>query len=238
MVVLQTDTLADLGFVNALEAEGYEVSMAYPTDADWSNDKLNSAHMVIIGRGSASGDFKPEDGQDSLWALVKAPVMVMSPFIARSSRLKIMNSTSQTNFDNHRGILEAKIHVPADDYILDGVTLGTDSITDYLTDWYTAIEVYAEDLALTEAQLVATISSDTIAAHGRVLAARWDVGVETYTGSGISSAGLRSYFGIGNDHPKDDNDVKQYNYFSFSENGLKLWFNEVGFLSNQYTPGV
>jgi hypothetical protein len=200
-----TGMLYDQGVIDSLRIAGYSVNVVYSTDPDFSFDALEDADLVIIGRNISSGDFGTDVAE--AWAALETPVLMVSGYIIRNNRLKFANTGSvlrevligdPSNMDR---ITKAKIVDPSD-AAFDGVTIDpADSTMDYMTWFYDYLEYGADSFAATNnGKLLAYITdADTARANGNVLAARWAPGVETYTGSGITPAGWRSYIQMGAD---------------------------------------
>jgi len=86
----------DQPFIDKLRSEGYSVEERYEPDffalSEAEKAEYNEADLVIIGRSGSSGDFA--DNNKQAWNRLTSPVMLMSPFAARSSRLDWFNSTA------------------------------------------------------------------------------------------------------------------------------------------------
>ena len=215
--------------IDALRKEGYDVSVSDVGDGtNLDFEGMNNSDLVIIGRANWSGAFVyPEE-----WEKVTAPVLSMSLYVMRSNRLKLINSTGVLNVDA-TGPLSVKIH-DFDDPMFKDLTIPGDSLVDVLSDSYCLIDYDASLFgSLDNVKLLSSVSADSPeAGDGKVFSCRWDAGVETYPGSGMIPTNIWSYFGIGADFAKDADDNKIVNYFAFTDNGLKMWLNEVDYLIN------
>lgn len=222
--------LLDQPLIDSLKKAGYDVKFTYPTTpSDPSFYRmLNTADLVIIGRNVSSGDFQEPD----LWASVTSPVLILSGYIIRNSRLNLLNSGSlvreaiQADSSNMSRITQAKVADPSD-VAFKGVTInGADSTMDYMTWFYDYIAYGADTFSTTNngKLLASIINADTARAEGNVLAARWKPGVETYPGSGIVPMGYRTYIQMGAD---DNHSPKYYNYNQYTAESYKLILNEA-----------
>ena len=95
--------------------------------------------------------------------------------------------------------------------------LNADSMIDYSTATHSLVKYGADSLeATTSAKLLATaIAPDTLGG-GRVLACRFQAGVETYPGSGMIPTSVWSYIALSG--------------FSLTSNGLQMCLNETEYL--------
>jgi DNA-binding response OmpR family regulator len=211
-------TQGDSLYIDALTKDGYIVTTTYPGQAGFSFSKLNFANLVIIGRSSNSGDFKDFES----WSKVKPPVFSLAAPVMRSSRLKIMNSKEHNDFTfaNETDTLFVKI-ADVDDPFANDLTLDADQMVDYSTATHSLVKYGADSLEVTHnAKLLATaIAPDTLGG-GRVLAARWEAGLETYPGSGMIPTSTWSYMAVSG--------------FTLTDNGYRMMINEIEFLANQY----
>ncbi len=213
--VTQDDSL----YIDALVKEGHEVVKTYPGTEGWSFSSLNFANLVIIGRNSNSGDFKDTEN----WAKVKPPVFSLAAPVMRNSRLKIINSSEHNDFTfaSETDTLWTKI-ADFDDPIAMGLPMDADSLVDYSTATHSLVKYGADSLERTSsAKLLATVIAPDTLGGGRVLAARWPAGVETYPGSGMIPANIWSYMAVSGG-------------FTLTDNGLQMFFNEVNNLAGMY----
>jgi hypothetical protein len=95
---------SDKGFVDLLEAAYYEVDYtpgAAVGTSYWETldpnqlAALDAADLVIIGRDCNSGGVATDAAEVAAWTNVKAPVMLMSSYIAANNRWKWINSSTQ-----------------------------------------------------------------------------------------------------------------------------------------------
>lgn len=219
-------------FVRELVDAGYDVTTAQMADKDDANHypvldwaTLDTPNLVIIGYGNFSADFTEFYEE---WAAVKAPVLIQSPYLVRSNRLKMLESESVKPFTDGSP-LRIEIDDLDDPFVQDVTVDAGDGTVDFLNrGGYDLCEYDASTLESTNsAKLLATVAFEHFG-FGNVWACRWPAGEETYSG-GVTPQGIRSYFPMGYGHD---------NYFSFTDNGLKMWLNEVDYLAQQYTPST
>ena len=219
-----------VGVQSALTGAGYTVEVQY-TDiitGAWDFNALGKYDLIVISKAISSGDF----AEFQKWNGLKVPIIILSPHAVRSSRLKLINSTSMVS--------------PADGALVDPalITYGapvankTGGIDPVFKD-VTAYGVQFGYFKWMYCYLNYTLSSwaadqntgkplvalpDTaVSGAGAVLMARWEPGVEAYPGSGILS-GRRTYMDIGTD---DGADPQNFNYDNYTETSLQLFLNEA-----------
>jgi hypothetical protein len=140
----------------------------------------------------------------------------------RSSRLKIIKSSEHNDFTfpNITDTLWTKI-ADVNDPFAKGIALDADQMVDYSTATHSLVKFGADSLEATHnAKLLATVIAPDSLGGGRVLAARWEAGVETYPGSGMTPTNMWSYLAVSG--------------FTLTDNGFKMMLNEIEYLANQY----
>jgi hypothetical protein len=232
---LQTKTQGDSLTIDFLIKQGYTITRAYPTDADWNFEKLNKADVVIIGRAIASADFA---GKDSLWATVKTPVMIMSQYAAQAKKLKMFKVDAVITDTTFVGTMKAKVIAP-DDTVFDNIVLANGDTIEYSTGSYTTIKFGADSFAtqnngkvLIQTKITGFSGSKAASGADAIIMARWAAGVETYPGSKVKPASTWSYFGMGDDQKKIGGVTKITNFFQFTEASKQLFINEINYLKS------
>jgi hypothetical protein len=219
-VIFITDDLQDSVQIEWLtDVAGYDVTTFWPDGGlamastatlNW----LNSADLIIIGRSGNSGDF---DGVDKpFWNRLTPPLMLVSPWVARNSRLNWFPSGTCVNYGTP-DTAWANILMPADP-IFAGVTLDGDSL-DWMVARHSAIRL--NDSVATNAEVLARSMTYDNMDEEFILVARFDPYVEFYPGAGESPAGYRAMFGMGN----DENGV--INDFPLTENARTVYLAEL-----------
>lgn len=93
----------DAGFITLLENAGHTVEAVlskYENLDAAGVATLNGFDLVIISRNNNSGAFGSDAGVRANWMAVNTPVLVMSAFIARNSRLQLLDNSSTVNESN------------------------------------------------------------------------------------------------------------------------------------------
>lgn len=94
---------SDTGFISVLEDAGHTVEAVegkYDNLDAAGAAELNSFDLVLISRNNNSGFYGTDEGVRNAWMSVNTPVLVMSAFIARSSRLQLLDNNSTVNESN------------------------------------------------------------------------------------------------------------------------------------------
>ena len=160
---------------------------------------LNSADLVIFSRDTNSGDYNEVDEQEAWTEGVTVPMIVLTPFVLRSNRWDMVESTGiiETNKDDGLGNL---ISLQKDHPIFAGVLddNGEAAIWDD--------EILGPDDSI---DFLDTFEDDGKVGNGTVLAIEadlelpwiihWEAGVEFYDGSLFTAGGPRLYYTVGSD---------------------------------------
>jgi hypothetical protein len=162
----------DFMWAPMLEAEGYAVDWQPGNWAELDDDKiaaLNAADLVIVSRGSNSGDF--DDGDEpTQWNSVTTPMILCNAYCVRTTRWKWMDTTDILTL--------APVMVLAD---------GTE------------IQAIDETIGPSNFAGVENAGNGTVLAtgDGLVWIAEWEAGVEFFEGSGEVAGGPRMFFAAG-----------------------------------------
>jgi hypothetical protein len=237
----ENDVLYDQKVIDDLMFAGYKnITKTYPEEGGAINKvELNNSDLVVVGRNISSGDFKMFED----WAELEVPVLMLSGYIIRNSRLKFLNSGSlnreigEASDGNMDRITKALVANPSDSAFI-GVNIGADDKMDYMTWFYDYMGFGVDSFATaSNGKLLASIvDAETTEANGNVLAARWEPGVETYEGSGVTPQSFRTYIQMGAD---DSSDPKKMNYAQYTDESFQLIINEMTYLCGTYSaPGI
>lgn len=239
----ESGNLAEIELIGELRKRGYEVDVTYndpadvtvPVDFEFSYDALNDYDVVILGRGVSSGDFT--DAED--WAAVESPIIVLSGYLVRSSRMKLVNTTSTSReADDGATVDMARVTNTAivDHPIFTGLDEDMDGEIGYLTWIYDYIGYGADTFEVNHnGTLLATLLDEGGPGDGSVYMAHWDSGVEPYPGAGINLAGQRLYMQVGSD---DNSSPKRRNYYNLTNESLIALFNALAYLQGETPTGV
>ncbi len=214
-IIFVTDDNLERDHIEFLERQGFVVIKYWPPDyqiytqptevIDW----LNEADLVIFGRSGPSSSFM--DDNRPVWNGLTAPVMCICPWKARSHRLNLFNSTFAEHLSEKPPVLYADVLEPGDP-VFSGVTVEGDTM-----EWFSHAP---HDVLRLDQPTNGTI----LAAYdgGDPLFVRFDPDVPYYPGAADSSAGPRTYFGMGN-----DNTPGIVNFFSLSKDAQKVYLAEI-----------
>jgi len=192
----QYDELADgvpddAGFVELLEANGYTVDNTPGSafgNGYWRTmdaDKvatLNAADLVIYSRSSNSGDYD-DDNEIAQWNSVTAPLILMSPYLSRSSRWLWFDNTTLTG-DGGTPNLEA---VDPAHPLFYGMAL----------DARNQVEIYDQSVGTGTVSFYGStdVGNGTLIAkvpgEDRTMIAEWPAGIEYHAGAGQIAGGRR-----------------------------------------------
>jgi len=222
--------LLDQAVIDTLKQAGYNLTITYPGNADFSFANLDKTDLVIIGRNVSSGDFQNKAAD---WSKVKAPIMVTSAYISRKTRLNLLKADGVTREVTDGAtvaadrITKAKVYDDKDS-AFQNIAIADGKI-EYLKWFYDYIAYNTDTFATTNngKLLLSIVDAEKAAANGMLLMARWKPGIETYTGSGVFPAAYRTYMQFGAD---DGATPKNINYNQFTATAQQLFFNEMVYL--------
>ena len=156
-----TSAPADLGFVNLLKGQGYNVDYQgqggtgtpgyqfWRTLNDTKIATLNAADLILVSRDLNSGDYASNTTEVSQWNGIKKPILLLIAHVARNDRWQWVETTGQNDV---QPVLQA---VKTDHPIFSGVTLDANNRVNVFTG-------------------VGSISSATTAGNGTLIATRAD----------------------------------------------------------------
>jgi hypothetical protein len=178
----------DLPWVDMLTAQGYNVDYQivaigngyWRTLDDAKIAALNAADLVIVSRNSDSGQYATNAAEVTQWGSVTAPLILMSTHIARSSRWKVLNTTT---INSAVPVMQA---VDAGHPIFAGVALDASGQVQAMTGGSSSFPGIAN---AGNGTVIAT-RADT----GDIWIATWPAGVEYYAGAAVTTGGPRMFF--------------------------------------------
>ena len=124
-----TNAPSDIGFVNLLKAQGYNVDYqgqggtGTPGYQSWRTldatkiAALNAADLIILSRDLSSGDYASNATEVTQWNGITKPVLMLIAHVARNDRWQWVETAGQTDGSP---ALQA---VKTDHFIFNGVTL-------------------------------------------------------------------------------------------------------------------
>lgn len=204
----------DVGWKDLLTAAGHNVQDRIFTDLDQAAiDEMNAAPLVIFSRDTNSGNYIDND-EVAQWNGVTAPMIVMTPYLLRSSRWKMVDAT---------GIVDVSANLEAldpNDPIFDGVALDASNQVVVWDDTALGPDDNIDLLDSTDFGNATVIARE--AGTGFPWIATWDTGVEYYDGSGQVPGGPRMFLSGGS-----DDDPNSWGAKNFTAAGDQILLNAV-----------
>lgn len=207
------DTKMDSGFVELLEDNDYNVIVnltTYQGVLDQQKlDSLDKATLIVLSRTCNSKEYADSVSQ---WNNTLAPIILMSPWLARNNRMKWFDTeTIDTVVD------KITPYDAADPIFKDLTTTGPLDVYIPLD----SVEVTgSEIMGVSEAGNGNVISQST--KNSNVAMVSWNSGTEYYTGAGQYAGGKRIFFPAGS--MGRSSEAGQYN---LSADGEKMFLNAV-----------
>lgn len=196
-------------------------------DFDATMAEFNEADLVVMSRDSNSGDYNDPFEHEAWTSGFETPMIVMTPYLLRSSRWQMVDSTSITDASN-----PMLVTMP-DHPIFEGIELSADNTVEF---WSQLGEDDHIDLVDTTdfgfAQVIAVEAERELP-----WIAYWDGETEEgdfYDGSGTFAAGPRLYLSAGS-----DDDPNTWGEKNITEAGDQIFINAITFLTGDAgTPPV
>jgi hypothetical protein len=211
--------------IDWLMKNGVHVNVFYPgaSMAEASQDTLdilNASELVIAGRSNNSGYFASPS--DTIWNTLTVPVIINSPWAARSNKIGMINSTSAFHRNTEYALAYANVTDP-DDELFTGVTLKGDSVA-----WTLAPHDFVGGL---DSVTNGTIHAGSNLEHSPFIVT-WEPGTEYFPGAGTAKtpAAKRAYVGFGNDNLRDNGPNYRPFDFSLTEDGQQVYLNVISMM--------
>ncbi len=235
----------DQDWVDLLVANGYYV-MAEPDryltlgdqkDVNDANDylgELNAADLVVISRSSSSGNYANDANEIANWNSVMTPMICLSAYHVRSSKLVWVDSTSIAN-DNLMPMMQV---TDANHPLFEGVTLeegGYITLVDTL--------IFGEDYQGTTFLAATDMGNATVLGTHLMTypwIAEWTPGDEYYDGAGQMAGGKRMMFMAGTQETKTDPIYYPQGAMNLTDTGVQVFLNAVEYMIgfNPVDPGI
>ena len=205
-------------FVLSLEGAGYTVIRMYNSVTSLSTagqatlDTLNNANLVILGRSEAS--TITQDPNKEAWNAITVPLLNLSVWTVRNSRLNWFNSTASVNIDDEVSY-NATIDIQ-DDPVFDGIDVSGD------VPWCNGPVSFLEEDSAGNGIVLARES-----VNNWVLFVHFEAGVEFYDGSVDMPAGPRSLIGNGNDNGRTTEGAHIFNFWNWTDQSEQVFLAEV-----------
>jgi hypothetical protein len=217
----------DQGWVDLLKSQPEDYDVKYPKNlagtGPWQGElsteliqELNKADLVIVSRDASSGGHNQPD----IWNKIGTPVILLSNYIARSSRWQWVDSTSINARQEYYDLQAADPEHP----VFDGVELDPNG----QVVWFDpeAGSGFAGFLAdvndAGNGNMIATRPDD-----GTMLIAEWDTGVNFYEGTDQAPLAKRMLFCAGT---QEDANNLHYGSYNLSAEGEKMFLNAVRYM--------
>ena len=219
-------TQDDTKWVEWLEALGHTVDFQLDHWTTLDDEKvaaLEAADLIILSRGSSSGNYNTDATEIAQWNAITTPILMINAYIARSSRWLWVDSTTINNLEGPM----MKVEVP-EHPVFTGVTLNASNqvaIVDDTTGTGQTSFIGSTDMG-NGTLLASTGTSCWIA--------EWQPGIEFYDGSGQTAGGLRMIFCAGT----QEVDATPQGAFNLTEEGEILFGNILMYmLGEDIEPG-
>jgi hypothetical protein len=204
----------DVGWKDLLAASGHNVQNRIFTALDQAAiDEMNAAPLVIFSRDTNSGEYD-DDNEVAQWNGITAPMIVMTPYLLRSSRWRMADSTSIVDVS---GNLEA---VDPNHPIFDGVALDASNQVAVWDNTAFGPDDNIDLLGTTDFGNATVIAQE--AGTGYPWIATWETGVEYYSGSGQFASGPRMFLSGGS-----DDDPNSWGGENFTAAGEQILLNAI-----------
>ena len=202
--------------IQLLERQGFNVRTFWPAEDRISTEPsetiewLEESDLIIIGRSCGSGNFR--DFVDrAIWHGMETPQMILSPWTARSTRMKLFNSTDVLRHEMDILTVYARIS-DTNDIVISQVDLEGDSLP-----WINPPNDYLVLNSPSNGSILASCNGKD------PLFARFEANVPFYDAPDADiPAGPRTYFGMGN-----DNATGVPEYLPLTRDGKMVYINEI-----------
>lgn len=211
-----------------LESNGHDIIAHAPFDnidvVLEDLETLNSGDIVIFSRDSNSGDYNNSEEEVLFWtAGIADPMIVMTPYVLRSSRWLMVDSTTIGD------ALEPMEAIDTTHPIFDGIPLDGNNQVEIWDD-----QIFGPD------DNIDIIQASTVG-NGEVIAIEsgtefpwiihWEPGVEFYDGSGSIAGGPRLFYSAGS-----DDDPNTWGGKNTTPAGDQVLLNAIDWLVGPDTP--
>ncbi|MCA9187949.1 MAG: hypothetical protein R3E01_05880 [Pirellulaceae bacterium] len=221
----------DIGYTNLLKGLGHNVTRFFTHEPLTVGEisQLNASDLVIIGRAVNSGEYEPSADWNTQ---VTAPVMVMSGYTLRPSRLNLSDGETMVDIAGPTRLLA---HAPSHP-IFDGVSLNgsnetVNPILDVVTDFLGTHRGASINMAnVVGGNVLASVTSDGGGTAGGFVIAEWETGAAVNNGEIL--AGPRMTF-LSGSREISGQPVATAGIFDLSQDGQQLFVNAVNYLSGE-----
>ena len=217
---------ADIGYTNLLSSNGHNVTRFLTreplTSADI--DQLNASDLVIVSRSVNSGQYDPPTDWNTN---VTAPMIAMSGYILRSSRLNLTDGTTMVDTTEPLTLTAEDPSHP----IFNGITIGADNAVAAMANVVTVNGALQRGVSINNSNIVggSLIASSTEAATmGGPVVAEWPAGATLNNGEML--AGPRMSFMSGS-READGVSSQTAGLFDLTPVGETMFLNAVEYMT-------
>jgi hypothetical protein len=225
----------DIGWVNLLKSQGCFVDYAAPAvvgTSVWETldaariAALDAADLVVVSRDNNSSGMATDANEVTAWAKVKAPMILLSPHIARSNRWMWFNSTSVGDRQKFWSLKAANNAHP----LFEGVDLNADAVVQYADPCVgsgTISVMQTKDAG--NGRILATLPE-----NGNIAIAEWDGGIPFYNAvTSQTPANSRMFFSAGSQEASGS--LTDWGVMNLTPAGQKLFLNAVRYVMSPIT---
>jgi len=220
---------ADKGYTDLLSANGHNVSRFLTHEPLTSDDltQLNSSDVVIISRSVNSGHYDPPTDWNTM---VTAPVIGMSGYILRSSRLNLTDGTTMQDISGPIKLAAADPNHP----VFSGISLdGNNEMVNDFADVVTENGALQRGLSVNVnnvvgGSLIAAVTQDGSSSAGGPIIAEWAAGATVNNGDVL--AGPRMIF-LSGSREVSGVTSQTAGFIDLSSDGTQMFLNAVNHIA-------
>jgi hypothetical protein len=216
----------DIGFLEPLQSTGHSIDNtagAAAGDGYWRTlddekiAKLNAADLIVYSRNSNSGDYDDSDEIDQ-WNSITTPMILMSPYLSRSSRWLWVDNTSLTG---DGGTPKIEVQDPSHPLFYEIELDAKNQVEIYDQTVGTGTVSFYGSLDVGNGTLLAKVADED-----ETVIAEWEAGVEYHSGAGQTPGGPRLMLFMGT---REGVGYGRGEY-NLNEQGEKLFLNAVQYM--------
>jgi hypothetical protein len=229
-------TQDDLGWVDWLESEGYEVDArpGYWTDPLDVNDiaELEAADLIIASRGMATDQY--DGGETAKWNAITTPIICTNAWMIRTSRWGWMNSNSANKDAGSPVMMVLEPEHP----IFKSVPVDQNDLVEVLDPNVASGHTsFLNDIV--DAGNGTLLAKTVPGVYDTAWIVEWPAGVEYFEGSGQVAGGPRMLFMAGTqDDPYTvpDGNTAPVGVLNLNESGKQMFLNAVEYMISFVRP--
>jgi hypothetical protein len=211
------DFMVSLGHTVDYQRVGFGNGFWRTLDAD-KIATLNAADLIIVGRGTDSGNYATDATEVGQWNAIKTPLILMTPYFSRNSRWIWYNNATLSEDGGTPTLVAVDLHHP----IFTGVNLNAKGEVDiYDQSVGSGTVSFPGILEQGNGVLLAKANSGT-----RTIIAEWQAGKLFYAGGAQTPAGKRLLFCGGTREGSGFGRGE----FNLNDEGKKLFANAIDYM--------